>query len=50
MVDPQKKWIEIYTLKQNKYSLLYMIEKKGKIKSMVLNKLELEIRKLFESA
>lgn len=48
IIDPQKKWIEIYSLKQNKYSLLIRIEKKGKIKSSLLTKLDLDIYKIFE--
>ncbi len=49
IVDPQKKWIEVYSLKQHKYYLFNRIEKKGKIKSMVLNSLDLDIHKIFEA-
>ena len=49
IVDPQKKWIEVYSLKQHKYYLFNRIEKKGKIKSIVLNSLDLDIHKIFEA-
>jgi Uma2 family endonuclease len=50
IIDPQKHWIEIYTLKQNKYSLFSRIEKKGKIKSSLLKKLDIDASKLFKEA
>ncbi len=47
IVDPQKHWIEIYTLKQNKYVLFNRTEKKGKVKSSLFKKLDIDASKLF---
>lgn len=47
IVDPQKHWIEIFALKQNKYVLYSRTEKKGKVKSSLFKKLDIDASKLF---
>lgn len=48
IIDPRKHWIEIFALRQKKYSLFSRIEKKGKVKSSLLKKLEIDFSKIFE--
>lgn len=47
IVDPKKKWIEIYTLEERKYKLHQRGEKTDKINSRLLKGFELGLKKIF---
>ena len=55
IIDPEKQWMEIYSLKKKssaedamKYSIFQRIEKHGKINSEIIPHLEVEFQKFFE--
>lgn len=48
IIDPQKQWLEIFSLKGSKYTSSVKIDRKGKIKSSTLNKFNIDISRFFE--
>ncbi len=48
IVDPKKRWVEIYTNIESKFKLLQRLEKSGGLKSQVLDGLLVSLEKIFE--
>jgi len=42
-VDPKKQWVEIYLLANEKYKLHQRAERVGEIRSVILERLELDL-------
>ncbi|MFQ5772195.1 MAG: Uma2 family endonuclease, partial [bacterium] len=49
ILDPKKQWVEIYVNVQNKFKLHQRAEKKGILKSSILDGFQISLEKIFET-
>ena len=47
IVDPKRRWIEVYVLQEGKYHLFQRVEKSGTVQSKILEGLEIPLARIF---